>query len=63
MTVDYVLWDHHGTPPQLKTQEGAGKLIPPLDRTVAAPIDDLIRRGLYDSTLVRRWASSAGHRA
>jgi hypothetical protein len=43
-----VLRDHHGTSPQLKTQEGASELIPPLDRTVAAPIE----RGLYDSTRV-----------
>ena len=38
--------------PQLKTEEGAKKLIPPLDRAIAALIDDLIDRGLYDSTLV-----------
>jgi uncharacterized protein (DUF1501 family) len=52
VTVNCVPWDHHGTPPQLKTEEGARKLIPPLDRAVAALIDDLIDRGLYDSTLV-----------
>jgi hypothetical protein len=52
VTVNCVPWDHHGTKPQLKTEEGARKLIPPLDRAIAALIDDLIERGLYDSTLV-----------
>ena len=52
MTVNCVPWDHHGTAPQLKTEEGANKLIPPLDRAIGALIDDLIDRGLYDSTLV-----------
>ena len=52
MTVNCVPWDHHGTTPQLKTEDGARKLIPPLDRAIAALIDDLIDRGLYDSTLV-----------
>jgi uncharacterized protein (DUF1501 family) len=52
VTVNCVPWDHHGTPPQLKTEEGARKLIPPLDRAIAALVDDLVARGLYDSTLV-----------
>jgi hypothetical protein len=52
VTVNCVPWDHHGTAPQLKTEEGAKKLIPPLDRAIAALIDDLIDRGLYESTLV-----------
>jgi uncharacterized protein (DUF1501 family) len=52
VTVNCVPWDHHGTKPQLKTEEGARKLIPPLDRAIAALIDDLMVRGLYDSTLV-----------
>jgi uncharacterized protein (DUF1501 family) len=52
VTVNCVPWDHHGTPPQLKTEEGARKLIPPLDRALGALVDDLIGRGLYDSTLV-----------
>jgi hypothetical protein len=52
VTVNCVPWDHHGTPPQLKTEEGAKKLIPPLDVAIGALIDDLIERGLYDSTLV-----------
>ena len=52
VTVNCVPWDHHGTPPQLKTEVGANKLIPPLDRAIGALIDDLIARGLYDSTLV-----------
>src|SRR4029078_10544488 len=52
VTVNCVPWDHHGTAPQLKTEEGAQKLIPPLDRALGALVDDLIERGLYDSTLV-----------
>jgi hypothetical protein len=52
VTVNCVPWDHHGTPPQLKTEEGARKLIPPLDRAIAALVDDLIARGLFESTLV-----------
>lgn len=52
VTVNCVPWDHHGTPPQLKTEEGARKLIPPLDRAIAALIEDLIQRGLFESTLV-----------
>ncbi len=52
VTVNCVPWDHHGTAPQMKTEEGANKLIPPLDRAIAALVDDLIDRGLYDSTLV-----------
>jgi hypothetical protein len=52
VTVNCVPWDHHGTRPQLTTEDGAKKLIPPLDRAIGALIDDLIARGLYDSTLV-----------
>jgi hypothetical protein len=52
VTVNCVPWDHHGTPPQLKTDVGARKLIPPLDRAIAALLDDLIARGLFESTLV-----------
>jgi hypothetical protein len=52
VTVNCVPWDHHGTAPQMKTEEGANKLIPPLDRAVAALIEDLESRGLFDSTLV-----------
>lgn len=52
VTVNCVPWDHHGTPPQMKTDEGAKKLIPPLDRAIAALVDDLIARGLFDQTLV-----------
>jgi hypothetical protein len=52
ITVNCVPWDHHGTPPQLKTEEGAQKLIPPLDRAIAALIDELVERGLFDSTLI-----------
>jgi hypothetical protein len=52
VTVNCVPWDHHGTKPQLTTEDGARKLIPPLDRAVAALVDDLTDRGLYESTLV-----------
>jgi uncharacterized protein (DUF1501 family) len=52
VTVNCVPWDHHGTAPQLKTEEGAHKLIPPLDRAIGALVDDLTARGLYESTLV-----------
>lgn len=52
VTVNCVPWDHHGTPPQMKTEEGARKLIPPLDKAVAALIEDLKQRGLFESTLV-----------
>jgi len=52
VTVNCVPWDHHGTRPQLTTQEGAQKLVPPLDRAIGALVDDLIARGLYESTLV-----------
>ncbi|WP_169974444.1 DUF1501 domain-containing protein [Tautonia rosea] len=52
VTVNCVPWDHHGTGNQLKTEEGARQLIPPLDMAIGALLDDLIDRGLYDSTLI-----------
>jgi len=52
VTVNCVPWDHHGSPGQYKTEEGAKLLIPPLDRAIAALVTDLIDRGLYDETLV-----------
>ncbi|HEX5105654.1 MAG TPA: DUF1501 domain-containing protein, partial [Pirellulaceae bacterium] len=52
VTVNCVPWDHHGSPGQYKTEEGAKLLIPPLDRAIAGLIRDLIDRGLYDKTLV-----------
>jgi hypothetical protein len=52
VTVNCVPWDHHGSPGQYKTEEGAKLLIPPLDRAIAALINDLIERGLYERTLV-----------
>lgn len=52
VTVNCVPWDHHGTPPQMKTEEGARKLIPHLDRAIAVLVDDLVDRGLYDRVLV-----------
>lgn len=52
VTVNCVPWDHHGSPGQYKTEEGAKLLIPPLDRAIAALITDLIDRGLYEKTLI-----------
>jgi hypothetical protein len=52
VTVNCVPWDHHGSPGQYKTEEGARLLIPPLDRAIAALVTDLIDRGLYERTLV-----------
>jgi uncharacterized protein (DUF1501 family) len=52
VTVNCVPWDHHGSPGQYKTEEGARLLIPPLDRALAALVTDLIDRGLYERTLV-----------
>jgi uncharacterized protein (DUF1501 family) len=52
VTVNCVPWDHHGTPPQLQTEVGARQLIPPLDRAIAALVEDLIQRGLYERVLV-----------
>ncbi|MCA9155296.1 MAG: DUF1501 domain-containing protein [Planctomycetales bacterium] len=52
VTVNCVPWDHHGSPGQYKTEEGARLLIPPLDRAIAALVEDLIERGMYDKTLV-----------
>ncbi|MCI0457566.1 MAG: DUF1501 domain-containing protein [Gemmataceae bacterium] len=52
VTVNCVPWDHHGTPPQLRTEQGARMLIPPLDCAVAGLVEDLCQRGLYERTLV-----------
>jgi hypothetical protein len=52
VTVNCVPWDHHGNANRMKTEEGARKLIPPLDRALGALVDDLVERGLYDSTLI-----------
>jgi hypothetical protein len=52
VTVNCVPWDHHGTAGRYRTDVGAKLLIPPLDRAVAALVDDLSQRGLYDKTLV-----------
>ena len=52
VTVNCVPWDHHGTPPQLRTEEGAKLLIPHLDRAIASLVEDLIQRGLYERVLV-----------
>ena len=52
VTVNCVPWDHHGSPGQYKTEEGAKLLIPPLDIAIAALVDDLNERGLYEKTLI-----------
>jgi hypothetical protein len=52
VTVNCVPWDHHGTPPQLRTEEGARLLLPPLDRAIAGLVEDLHDRGLSERVLV-----------
>jgi hypothetical protein len=52
VTVNCVPWDHHGSPGQYKTEEGAKLLIPPLDLAIATLVEDLIDRGLYEKTLI-----------
>lgn len=52
VTVNCVPWDHHGTAGRYRTDVGSKLLIPPLDRAVAALIEDLVQRGLYEKTLV-----------
>jgi hypothetical protein len=52
VTVNCVPWDHHGTGGNLPTVEGARLVIPPFDQALAALIEDLIQRGLYERTLV-----------
>ncbi|HJZ56347.1 MAG TPA: DUF1501 domain-containing protein, partial [Gemmataceae bacterium] len=52
VTVNCVPWDHHGNGGRMRTEEGAKLLIPPFDRAIAALVQDLIDRGLYDRTLV-----------
>ena len=52
VTVNCVPWDHHGSPGQYKTEEGARLLVPPLDSAIAALVEDLIERGLYEKTLI-----------
>ncbi len=52
VTVNCVPWDHHGSPGQYKTEEGAHKLIPPLDAAIGGLVQDLIDRGLYEKTLI-----------
>jgi uncharacterized protein (DUF1501 family) len=52
VTVNCVPWDHHGTPPQLRTEEGARLLVPHLDRAIAALVEDLGERGQTQRVLV-----------
>jgi len=52
VTVNCVPWDHHGNGGRLRTAEGAKQLIPPFDKALAALVNDLIERGLYERTLV-----------
>ncbi|HEY3789647.1 MAG TPA: DUF1501 domain-containing protein [Urbifossiella sp.] len=52
VTVNCVPWDHHGNGGRLRTAEGAKQLIPPFDKALAALVNDLFERGLYERTLV-----------
>jgi uncharacterized protein (DUF1501 family) len=52
VTVNCVPWDHHGTANRLATVPGSKLCIPPLDRAVAALIEDLHSRGLSEKVLV-----------
>src|SRR4029077_19485322 len=52
VTVNCVPWDHHGTAGRYRTDEGGKLLIPPFDRALAALVEDLVQRGLYERTLV-----------
>jgi len=52
VTVNCEPWDHHGTANRFRTEEGARKLIPPLDIAMAALIGDLKQRGLFEKTLI-----------
>ncbi len=52
VTVNTQPWDHHGTANRLATEPGGKKLIPPVDTAIAALIEDLNVRGLYEKTLV-----------
>ncbi len=52
VTVNCVPWDHHGTAGRYRTDVGGKLLIPPFDRALAALVEDLGQRGLYDKTLV-----------
>lgn len=52
VTVNTQPWDHHGTANRLPTEKGAKQLIPPVDRAIAALIQDLVQRGLFEKTLV-----------
>jgi uncharacterized protein (DUF1501 family) len=52
VTVNCVPWDHHGTGGRYRTDVGGRLLIPPLDRAVAALVEDLVQRGRYEQTLV-----------
>ena len=52
VTVNCVPWDHHGTAGRYQTDVGGKLLIPPFDRALAALVEDLVQRGLYEKTLV-----------
>jgi hypothetical protein len=52
VTVNCVPWDHHGTAGRDRTDVGGKKLIPPFDQALAALVEDLSQRGLYEKTLV-----------
>lgn len=52
VTVNTQPWDHHGTAGRHRTADGAKLLMPPFDRALAALVEDLVQRGLYEKTLV-----------
>lgn len=52
VTVNCVPWDHHATAGRHSTTEGGKLFIPPFDKALAALVQDLRERGLYEKTLV-----------
>ena len=52
VTVNCEPWDHHGSANRLQTEKGGKLLIPPLDNAIAGLVNDLIKRGLYDDTMI-----------
>lgn len=52
VTVNTQPWDHHGTANRYATAEGAKRLLPPFDCALAALVNDLVDRGLYERTMI-----------
>lgn len=52
VTVNTQPWDHHGTANRYATAEGAKLLLPPFDCALAALVNDLVDRGLYERTMI-----------